>query len=55
MLLRRVSHGVRLCFEVLQSFMAMNIAGVACRGLWCMCGWINVERYRRLPCPHNIA
>ena len=22
------------------------LAGVACRGLWCACGWENVKRYR---------
>ena len=25
---------------------AVDMTGVACRGLWCACGWKNVKRYR---------
>ena len=26
--------------------LAVDMAGVACRGLWCACEWKNVKRYR---------
>ena len=33
---------VKYCNHLL----AVDVAGVACRGLWCACGWKNVKRYR---------
>ena len=31
---------VKYCNHLL----AVDMAGVACRGLWCACGWKNVKR-----------
>ena len=33
---------VKYCNHLL----AVDMAGVACRGLWCACCWKNVKRYR---------
>ena len=33
-----------MCYEVCNPLLAVNMAGVACRGLWCVCGWNNVNK-----------
>ena len=33
---------VKYCNHLL----SVDMAGVACRGLWCASGWKNIERYR---------
>ena len=37
---------VKYCNHLLAVDMAVDMACVACRGLWCACGWKNVHRYR---------
>ena len=48
MLLCIISFSVRSCVVHVKYCLAVDMAGVAyiCRGLWCVCGWKNVKRYR---------
>ena len=48
-LLCKISYGVRSCVAYVKycnHLSAMDTVGVACRGLWYVCGWKNVKRYR---------
>ena len=35
-----------MCYASKVLLLAVDMVGVACRGLWCAYGWKNVKRYR---------